>query len=130
MPDEVVTVKELIYGLMLQSGNDAAVALASLYTGNVSDFVVLMNAKAIEVGAERTFFENPNGLDGKNHMTTAKDLALITAEAMKNEDFRKIVSTKSIQIGGRYFSNGNKLLKMDDEIIGVKTGFNIGRQPV
>ncbi|MBR4879269.1 MAG: D-alanyl-D-alanine carboxypeptidase [Clostridia bacterium] len=123
VPDEKISVRALLYGLLLDSGNDAAVALASLYTGNQADFISLMNAKAIEIGAESTFFENPSGLDGKNHLTTARDLALITAEAMKNETFREIVATTAITIEGRYFSNHNKLLKSDDTIIGVKTGY-------
>lgn len=122
-PGEKVSVRSLLYGLLLESGNDAAVALASLYTGRQEDFVTLMNAKAIEIGAQSTFFENPNGLDGKNHMTTAGDLAVITAEAMKNELFCEIVSTTAIEIDGRYFSNHNKLLTMDDTIVGVKTGY-------
>ncbi|MBQ6867488.1 MAG: D-alanyl-D-alanine carboxypeptidase [Clostridia bacterium] len=122
-PDEEVSVKALLYGLLMASGNDAAVALASLHTGHQEDFVTLMNARAIGIGAQSTFFENPNGLDGKNHLTTAHDLALITAEAMKNETFRQIVATTAIEIEGRFFSNHNKLLKMDDSIIGVKTGY-------
>ena len=122
-PGEVVTVRELLYGLMLSSGNDAAVALAGLYNGNIADFVTLMNAKAIEIGATATFFENPNGLDGQNHKTTAADLAKIAAYALENEEFRKIVSTKTTKINGRYFSNHNKLLSMQEGAIGVKTGF-------
>ena len=122
-PDEEVSVKALLYGLLLASGNDAAVALASIYTGNQQDFITLMNAKAIGLGANATFFENPNGLDGEKHLTTAHDLALITAEAMKNEVFRQIVATTAIEIEGRHFTNHNKLLTMDDTIIGVKTGF-------
>lgn len=122
-PGEKISVLSLLYGLLLESGNDAAVALASLYTGRQEDFVTLMNAKAIEIGADSTFFENPSGLDGKNHKTTAHDLALITAEAMKNELFCQIVSTTGIELSGRYFVNHNKLLKMDDSIVGVKTGY-------
>lgn len=122
-PGESVSVLELLYGLMLNSGNDAAVALASIYNGSPKDFVTLMNAKAIEIGAFKTFFENPNGLDGKNHKTTAEDLAVIAAEALKNPVFRKIAGTQSIKIGDRYFSNHNKLLRLDENIIGIKTGF-------
>ena len=124
-PNEKLTVRELLYGLLLSSGNDAAVALACLYTGNQQDFVTLMNAKAMEIGANNTFFENPNGLDGENHKSTAKDMALIAAKALENEDFRQIVSTKSIKIGERYFANHNRLLSMRDDIIGVKTGYTM-----
>lgn len=120
---EKLSVKTLLYGLLLASGNDAAVALASLYSGRQEDFVTLMNAKAIEIGADSTFFENPSGLDGKNHMTTAHDLALIGAEAMKHPVFREIVATIAIETEGRYFENHNRLLKMDDSIIGIKTGY-------
>lgn len=123
VPNEKITVEALVYGLLLVSGNDAAVALASLDTGSVADFVTAMNERATQIGAKNTHFENPNGLDGAEHKTTAKDLALITACALKNEMFKKIVATESIKIGDRYFTNHNKLLKMSGEIIGVKTGF-------
>lgn len=123
VPGETVTVRELLYGLLLSSGNDAAVALAGLYNGNVADFVTLMNAKAIEIGATATFFENPNGLDGQNHKTTARDLAKIAAYAMENPEFQKIVGTQSTKIGERYFTNHNRLLSMQPGAVGVKTGF-------
>ena len=120
---EKLTVSDLLYGLMLSSGNDAAVALSCIYSGNSDDFVGLMNTKALELGLTNTHFDNPNGLDSETHYSTARDMAVLTAAAMENEAFREIVSTKSIQIGERYLSNHNKLLSMLDGAEGVKTGF-------
>ncbi len=108
--DEILTVQELLYGLMLQSGNDAAVALAIYCGGTVEGFAQLMNDEARRIGLTGTHFENPNGLDNENHYSTARDLAKLTAYAMKNEIFAKTVSTKSIQVGGRSLTNHNKLL--------------------
>ena len=96
---EVLTVQELLYGLMLQSGNDAAVALAIYCGGTVEGFAQLMNDEARRIGLTGTHFENPNGLDHENHYSTARDLAKLTAYAMENEIFAKTVSTKSIQVG-------------------------------
>lgn len=120
---EKLTVSDLLYGLMLSSGNDAAVALSCIYSGDSSDFVGIMNQKAQELGLSSTHFDNPNGLDGETHYSTARDMAVLTAAAMENEDFRAIVSTQSIQIGERYLTNHNKLLSMFDGAEGVKTGF-------
>ena len=121
---EQLTLEELLYGLMLHSGNDAAVAIAYAVSGSVEDFVFLMNETAQRIGALNTHFENPNGLDGKEHYTTAYDLALITSYGLKNPVFKKIVSTYSASISGpRELRNHNKLLKMYDGCIGVKTGF-------
>ena len=108
--DEILTVQELLYGLMLQSGNDAAVALAIYCGGTVEGFAQLMNDEARRIGLTGTHFENPNGLDNENHYSTARDLAKLTAYAMKNEIFAKTVSTKSIQVGSRSLTNHNKLL--------------------
>ncbi len=125
---EIMTLEELLYGLMLSSGNDAAVAIAE-YFGGIEKFVSLMNQKAKELGAKNTHFENPNGLPDENHYSTAYDMALLTAHGLSNPDFAKIVSTKSYSIAGeeksypRTLSNHNKLLRMMEDCIGVKTGF-------
>ncbi len=125
---EIMTLEELLYGLMLASGNDAAVAIAEHF-GGVEKFVELMNQTASKVGAKSTHFENPNGLPHENHYSTAYDMALLTAHGLKNPDFAKIVSTKSYSITGtgkaypRTLTNHNKLLRMMESCIGVKTGF-------
>lgn len=120
---ECLSVEELLYGMMLHSGNDAAVALALQTAGSVEEFVVLMNLKAQKLGLKNTHFENPNGLDGKEHFSTARDLAALTAYALKNEDFCTIVSTKNIQLGERSLTNHNRLLWSCEGCIGVKTGY-------
>ena len=107
---EVLTIQELLYGLMLASGNDAAVALAIYCGGTVEGFAQLMNDKARELGLKGTHFENPNGLDSPGHYSTARDLANLAAYAMENPIFAKTVSTKSIRIGQRTLQNHNKLL--------------------
>lgn len=119
------TMEDLLYGLMLQSGNDAAIAIAEGVSGTVADFATLMNKKAQEIGAANSSFKNPNGLDEDGHFTTAYDLAVITREAMKNEKFCEIVSTKSKLIldGTQTVSNHNKMLRMYEGCTGVKTGF-------
>ena len=120
---EVLTVQELLYGLMLHSGNDAAVALAIYCGGTVEGFVQMMNDKARVLGLSNTHFENPNGLDGENHYSTARDLAMLTSHAMNNPIFAKIVSTKTIKAGQRYLRNHNKLLWQLEGADGVKTGY-------
>ncbi len=124
---EELTLRELVYGLMLNSGNDAAVAIACAVSGDTEKFAKLMTKKAKEIGAKNTQFKNPNGLDEDGHYTTAYDLAKIAAYAMKNEEFRKIVSTYQTTITGpegkRYLTNHNKLLKRMEGCTGVKTGF-------
>ena len=120
---EVLTVQELLYGLMLQSGNDAAVALAIYCGGTVEGFAELMNDKARQLGLENTHFVNPNGLDSPDHYSTANDLALLAAYAMNNPIFAKTVSTKSVKIGQRYLTNHNKLLWQLEGADGVKTGY-------
>ena len=127
--EEEFTLRELVYGLMLNSGNDAAVAIACVVSGSVDKFALLMNSKAKEIGALDTQFKNPNGLDEEGHYTTAYDLALITAYGLKNPEFKKIVSSYQYTINAndkrtaRYLTNHNKLLKMYKDCIGVKTGF-------
>ena len=127
--NEKITVENLLYGLLLESGNDAAYTLALACSGSVENFTLLMNEYAKQMGLKDTNFSNPHGLSDENHFTTAYELAFITSTAMKNEKFRKIVSTKkyvcSSQDGSynRYFFNHNKLLKSYNGAIGVKTGY-------
>lgn len=113
--------KDLLYGLMLRSGNDCAVTLADWVDGGNAAFVSRMNAVAARSGALNTRFENPHGLPSKNHYTTAVDLSLITAYAMQNTTFCEIVSTK--YYAPRNWMNKNKMLTMCDGAIGVKTGY-------
>lgn len=124
---ETLTVEDLLYGMMLRSGNDAAVALALAVSPSIDAFAILMNLKAKECGAYDSNFANPNGLHDDNHYTTAYDLALITAKAMENEDFRRIVSAKRVKIGegesARVIANKNKMLSSFDGANGVKTGY-------
>ena len=120
---EILTLQELLYGLMLSSGNDAAVALAIYCGGTVEGFAELMNDKARNLGLRNTHFENPNGLDSPGHYSTARDLAVLAAYAMENPIFRKTVSTKSLMLGQRYLTNHNKLLWRIPGADGVKTGY-------
>lgn len=125
--DEKVSLEELLYGLMMRSGNDAAIAIAEHISGSVEEFSKLMTDKAFEIGAYDTSFKSPHGLDMENHYTTAKDLAKITAYAMKNEIFAKISSTKEIDSGEtgkftRSYNNINKFLYQYPNSDGVKTG--------
>ena len=120
---ETVTLEELLYGLMLSSGNDAALAVAHCVSGTVEDFVAEMNAKAEDLGMTNTSFANPNGLDHADHYSTARDMAVLTAYALQNAAFARIVSTKSITIGTRTLTNHNKLLSQYEGCIGVKTGY-------
>ncbi len=120
---EVLTLQELLYGLMLSSGNDAAVALAIYCGGTVEGFAELMNDKARILGLTGTHFENPNGLDSPGHYSTARDLAVLAAYAMKNPIFYKTVSAKNVKVGERCLTNHNKLLWKLEGADGVKTGF-------
>ncbi len=126
---EKQTLENLTYGLMLKSGNDAAVAISEYLGGNVNAFALMMNERAKKIGANDTNFVNPHGLDAEGHYTTAYDLSLIAREAMKNKKFRQIVSTKnySIPMEGenwdRALKNHNKLLWGYDGCNGVKTGY-------
>ena len=120
---EVLTLQELLYGLMLSSGNDAAVALAIYCGGTVPGFVEMMNDKARLLGLKGTHFANPNGLDHPDHYSTARDLAELSRYAMENPIFAKTVSTKTIRIGDRFLRNHNKLLWQVEGADGVKTGF-------
>jgi D-alanyl-D-alanine carboxypeptidase len=122
---ESLTLQDLLYLLLLKSANDAAVVIAEGIAGNVEDFAVLMNKKAKQIGAVNSNFVNPHGLPDDNHYTTAKDLAIIAAYAMRNEVFASIVSTKTYKTGyhSLTIANSNKLLYQYDYIKGVKTGF-------
>ena len=114
-----VSVEDLIYGVLLQSANDAATVLALQIGGTVEEFSKIMNERAINIGAENTNFENPHGLDSKNHYTTAHDLALIAAEAIKNDEFRErelaILAERTLIEAGRakkkYIGAGTSLSK-------------------
>lgn len=120
---EVLTIQELLYGLMLQSGNDAATALAIYCGGTVEGFAQLMNDKARSLGLENTHFVNPHGLDAPEHYSTARDLAVLSAYAMKNPIFARTVGVKSLKVGQRYLTNHNKLLWRLEGANGVKTGY-------
>ena len=120
---EVLTVQELLYGLMLRSGNDAAVALAIYCGGSVEGFAQLMNDQAHRLGLTDTHFVNPHGLDAPGHYSTARDLARLAAFAMDDPIFAMTVSTRNVRIGERYLQNHNKLLWQVDGAEGVKTGY-------
>lgn len=126
---EVLTLEELIYAVMLESANDAAAAVAYEIAGGIEPFAEMMNETAERIGLGNTHFTNPHGLDEAEHYTTALDLANLAAYALQNEQFRTIVSTYRKQIplngdeGTRVLINHNKLLKLSDDVIGVKTGF-------
>lgn len=131
--DDKITIKDLLYGLMLRSGNDAAVALAEQIGGSVDGFAKLMNEKAIELNLQDTHFVTPHGLDDPDHYTTAYELAKIADYALENKVIAKIVATKNytININGypKDLCNTNELLGNLDGVTGVKTGFtnNAGR---
>lgn len=120
---EQLTVEQLLYGLMLHSGNDAAVALALYLGGSVESFVAQMNQRAQSLGLTRTHFANPNGLDDEENYGTAYDLAVLAAAALENDAFCQVVSTKTYLAGNRTLTNHNKLLWKYEGAIGVKTGF-------
>ena len=126
---EVLTLENLLYALLLESANDAAAAIAIHIGGSIEGFVDMMNDKAEEIGLCSTHFDNPHGLDSEDHYTTARELAIIAAYAMKNPDFRKIVSTYKTTAplnggeGTRVLINHNKLLRNYDGAIGIKTGY-------
>ena len=121
-PGETVTVEELLYGLMLCSGNDAALALADC-CGGLDAFVQAMNEKAAALGMKDTSFANPNGLDDENHYSTARDMAVLAAYAAEDPTFRRSCSTKTATVGGRSMTNHNKLLRQIEGCIGMKTGY-------
>ena len=132
---ELLSVRDLLFALLLESANDAAVALAIASAGSVSAFAELMNERASQLGLKNTHFTNPHGLYDKEHYTTARDLALITAEALKNPELCEIFKARratipsgigiesSEQASVRYLYNHNKMLSLCEGAIGVKTGY-------
>lgn len=126
---DIVSIETLLYGLILRSGNDAAIGLAMAYSTNINDFVYRMNEIVSSFNLKNSIFENPSGLDGTtNNYSTCYDLAYITSEALKNDVFRKIISTKSysetLPNGKKlYFHNKHRMIHTDDNVIGGKTGY-------
>ena len=120
---EELTLETLLYGLMLCSGNDAAVAIAGHVGGSQAGFVALMNETARELGMEHSSFANPNGLDHENHYSTARDMARLACAAVQNETLVRIASTRTVTAGGRTMTNHNKLLSYVEGCIGLKTGY-------
>ena len=120
---EILTLQELLYGMMLHSGNDAATALAIYCGGTVEGFAERMNDKARMLKMTNTHFVNPHGLDAPDHYSTARDLAILASYAMENPIFAKTVSAKTVTVGNRTFTNHNKLLWRVDGAEGVKTGY-------
>lgn len=120
---EKVSLETLLYGLLLNSGNDAAIAVAGHCAGDVDAFVERMNERAAELGMEHTHFSNPNGLSEEGHYSTAYDMALLARACCKNEIVSKITATKSITLGTRTFTNHNKLLWRYEGCTGMKTGY-------
>lgn len=124
-----VTLRDLLYGMLLASGNDAANVTAYTLGGTLDGFVKMMNDKAAELGLKNTHFDTPSGLDGDTHYTTAYDLSMLARYAMQNENFYKAAASKSATLcyGNppykRTLTNHNKLLKTFDGAVGVKTGF-------
>ncbi len=126
---ETVTMETLLYAVLLQSANDAASAIAYAVGGSIEGFAAMMNERAHDLGLVNTHFTNPHGLHDDDHYTTARELALIAAHAMKNPTFRDIASTKKkvLSLGdgkvSRVICNHNRLLSMYGGTVGVKTGF-------
>lgn len=122
-PGEEITLEALLYGLLLRSGNDAALAVAGHCGGTVENFVARMNRKARELGMADTHFANPNGLDGEEHYSSAWDMALLARACLANETLVKIAATRSATFGARTFTNHNKLLWRYEGCMGLKTGY-------
>lgn len=123
--DEKIDIRDLLYGLMLRSGNDSAAALAIHHSGSIEKFAVAMNDRAGKIGAENSSFKNPSGLPDNGHFTTARDLCKIACYAMNNTTFKQIVSTKNYNGKYRSFVNKNKMLKMYEGANGIKTGYTL-----
>ena len=123
MPGESYRAEELLYALLLVSGNDAAAALADHVGGSMAGFAALMNEKCAELGLENTHFVNSHGLDDPEHYSTARDLALLTAAAMENADFCRMFGAARYEENGRTYVNHNKLLQSCPGCIGGKTGY-------
>lgn len=127
---EIVTLRELLYGLMLKSGNDAAVAIAECISGDLSNFMNVMNEYALSIGLTDSRFVTPHGLDTSDQYCTAYDLAILTSVAKENKVFNEIVATKSLdQVNTKFsrsYTNINKMLWQLDASTGVKTGYTGG----
>ena len=123
VPGEIVTLRGLLYGLLLQSGNDAAVAVACHVAGDVEAFADLMNLKAAELGMNNSHFTNPSGLNDDEHYSTAYDMALLACACLKNDTVAEICAAKSAVVGNRTFYNHNKLLSRYEGCVGMKTGY-------
>ena len=122
---EQLTLETLLYGLLLCSGNDAAVAIAEHISGSQAAFAERMNETARAIGMEHSSFANPNGLDAEGHYSTARDMARLACAAVENETLVRMASTRSITIGGRTMTNHNKLLSQIEGCIGLKTGYTM-----
>ncbi len=120
---EEITLEALLYGLLLRSGNDAALAIAGHCGGTVEGFVDRMNRKARELGMTDTSFANPNGLDAEGHHSSACDMAILARACLSNERLAQIAATRSITLGTRTFTNHNKLLWRYEGCVGLKTGY-------
>ncbi|MDE7439749.1 MAG: D-alanyl-D-alanine carboxypeptidase, partial [Clostridia bacterium] len=123
--DEKIDIRDLLYGLMLRSGNDSATALALHHSGSIEKFAEVMNERAKKMGAEHSHFKNPSGLPDDEHYTTAYDLCTIACYAMKNETFREIVSTTNYTGKYKNFVNKNKMLYKYKSANGIKTGYTV-----
>ena len=120
---EDVTLEALLYGMLLRSGNDAATAVAGYCGGTVENFVAKMNRKAEQLSMHDSHFENPSGLDGERHYSTARDMAMLARACLNNTQLSEIVKTRSITLGTRYFTNHNRLLWRYEGCVGLKTGY-------
>ncbi len=122
---ERISIKDLLYGLMMRSGNDSAAALAIHHSGSIENFAEVMNERAKKIGAENSNFKNPSGLPDNEHYTTARDLCKIACHAMKNQTFKEVVSTLNYNGKFRSFVNKNKMLRIYEGANGVKTGYTL-----
>lgn len=122
-PGEQVTLETLLYGMLLRSGNDAAMSVAGYCGGGVEQFVAKMNEKAEQLGMSNSHFANPSGLNDEGHYSSAYDMALLARACLEHEALARMVSTKSITLGTRIFTNHNKLLWRYEGCVGMKTGF-------
>ena len=120
---EQITLRGLLYGLLLQSGNDAAMAIACAVAGSQEDFVARMNQKAHELGMDHSSFANPSGLDHQNHYSTAYDMALLACACLEDDAVAEICATRSATVGSRTFANHNRLLYQYEGCVGMKTGY-------
>lgn len=120
-----LTVRQLVEGLLLTSGNDAAVAIACTASGDVESFAALMNEKACSLGMDNTHFDNPHGLDSKEHYSTARDMAVLMIYCMDNAVFCDIIGERSATVGDQTYYNHNKLLSRCEGCIGGKTGYTM-----